>query len=417
MPSLASGHSCCTAWASTWAVEWRRMSRPSALSIATGSTSSPSSSTWDEVPQLARRPAPRPRRASSVNSSHALVPVVTVRSSRASAASRAILISDTGRLLRRVQGPVEPNGRLRRPARRYRPPAARGSVAAAAVATAAVEPADRRTRRSPGPPPCRCVAAGVVARRRARGQRRSTPCVAGGRRSRTGSSRGCRGGTRRRPPSRAPCGSRSGPSGPRASPGRRRWAAHRAQAGTRRVPCRGAGPHDVAGRRAVLGVEEARHPQLGDRLARDPGLDAGQRVAAGGERVDEAADLVGVLQSAARPTSRARRRRARSGSRSRVGWSSVRSATSSPSRCSCSPNTVTSSSASRRTCSSSAAWSRRSARTARSRRAAYAPAPPAATTASTSHSMASVYHAPRRHAASSSEHGWSRNGEAVVAGI
>ena len=35
MPSLASGRSCCTAWAMTWAVEWRRTSRPSGESMVT----------------------------------------------------------------------------------------------------------------------------------------------------------------------------------------------------------------------------------------------------------------------------------------------------------------------------------------------------------------------------------------------
>ena len=38
MPSLASGRSCCTAWAMTWAVECRRTLRPSGESMVTPST-------------------------------------------------------------------------------------------------------------------------------------------------------------------------------------------------------------------------------------------------------------------------------------------------------------------------------------------------------------------------------------------
>ena len=44
MPSFASGNSCCTAWASTCAVEWRRIDRPSGLPARTGSTTSPAAS-------------------------------------------------------------------------------------------------------------------------------------------------------------------------------------------------------------------------------------------------------------------------------------------------------------------------------------------------------------------------------------
>ena len=44
MPSVASGNSCCTAWASTCAVEWRRIDRPSGLPACTGSTASPAAS-------------------------------------------------------------------------------------------------------------------------------------------------------------------------------------------------------------------------------------------------------------------------------------------------------------------------------------------------------------------------------------
>src|SRR6478752_2152302 len=40
MPSLAFGKTSWTAWASTWAVEWRRTARPSGSSIRTGSTTS-----------------------------------------------------------------------------------------------------------------------------------------------------------------------------------------------------------------------------------------------------------------------------------------------------------------------------------------------------------------------------------------
>src|SRR5450631_3609142 len=46
MPSLALGLICCTAWARTWAAEWRRTARPSSLSSPTGSTRSPSARTW-----------------------------------------------------------------------------------------------------------------------------------------------------------------------------------------------------------------------------------------------------------------------------------------------------------------------------------------------------------------------------------
>ena len=110
MPSLASGNSSCTAWAITWAVEWRRMSRPSGLSIATGSTSSPSASSW------ARSRSSPPTRAAitsgvSEKSSHALVPVVTVWSSRAPACTRTTLIWDTGGSWRGA-GVVEPGDRI-----------------------------------------------------------------------------------------------------------------------------------------------------------------------------------------------------------------------------------------------------------------------------------------------------------------
>ncbi len=44
MPSFVSGNSSCTAWASTCAVECRRMARPSGLSMPTGCTRSPSAS-------------------------------------------------------------------------------------------------------------------------------------------------------------------------------------------------------------------------------------------------------------------------------------------------------------------------------------------------------------------------------------
>lgn len=42
----------------------------------------------------------------------------------------------------------------------------------------------------------------------------------------------------------------------------------------------------------MLGVEEARHPQLGDGAARGPGLHAGERVAARGQCVGDLGDLV-----------------------------------------------------------------------------------------------------------------------------
>src|SRR4051812_26504951 len=46
MPSLALGLTSCTAWASTCAAEWRRTARPSSEPTVTGSTTSPSASTW-----------------------------------------------------------------------------------------------------------------------------------------------------------------------------------------------------------------------------------------------------------------------------------------------------------------------------------------------------------------------------------
>lgn len=46
----------------------------------------------------------------------------------------------------------------------------------------------------------------------------------------------------------------------------------------------------------MLRVEEARHPELGKRPGLEPGLYARHRVAAGGERVGDLADLVGPGQ-------------------------------------------------------------------------------------------------------------------------
>ena len=43
MPSLASGNMSCTAWANTWAAEWRMTLRPSSVSAATGMTSTSAS--------------------------------------------------------------------------------------------------------------------------------------------------------------------------------------------------------------------------------------------------------------------------------------------------------------------------------------------------------------------------------------
>ena len=56
MPSLASGNSSCTACAITCAVEWRRMSRPSVLSIATASTLVAVGQLVGEVLELPRDP-------------------------------------------------------------------------------------------------------------------------------------------------------------------------------------------------------------------------------------------------------------------------------------------------------------------------------------------------------------------------
>ena len=44
MPNVAPGKRSSTAWASTWAVEWRIVNSPSALSPVTIATSSPSAS-------------------------------------------------------------------------------------------------------------------------------------------------------------------------------------------------------------------------------------------------------------------------------------------------------------------------------------------------------------------------------------
>ena len=82
MPSRALGFTCWTAWARTCAVECRRTSRPSGLSMVTGSTTSPSASTW------ARSTSWPPTRAtttlrSSAKRSAAVVPSATDRSSPA----------------------------------------------------------------------------------------------------------------------------------------------------------------------------------------------------------------------------------------------------------------------------------------------------------------------------------------------
>src|SRR5699024_6560050 len=45
MPSFASGFVLCTAWASTWAVLWRRIESPSGLEMSTPSTACPSART------------------------------------------------------------------------------------------------------------------------------------------------------------------------------------------------------------------------------------------------------------------------------------------------------------------------------------------------------------------------------------
>src|SRR5689334_10386639 len=94
MPSLASGRSCCTAWAMTWAVECRRTFRPSGESMVTPSTSAPSGSSWSRSFSSPLTRATTTSRRSK-KSSAPVVPVVTLVSSPS---TRRVICwaSDTG---------------------------------------------------------------------------------------------------------------------------------------------------------------------------------------------------------------------------------------------------------------------------------------------------------------------------------
>lgn len=95
MPSLASGKSSCTACAMTCAVEWRRMFRPSSEEISTGSTVSPSFTSYARsFSSPAMRAATMVR--SPAKSSAAVVPVATTRSSRSESRWMITRTSDTG---------------------------------------------------------------------------------------------------------------------------------------------------------------------------------------------------------------------------------------------------------------------------------------------------------------------------------
>src|SRR4051794_8018224 len=74
MPSLASGNSCWTAWASTCAVECRSTARPSSVSIGTDSTTSPSSG--DQARSISASPLARATTASMPRSKKTLPAVV-----------------------------------------------------------------------------------------------------------------------------------------------------------------------------------------------------------------------------------------------------------------------------------------------------------------------------------------------------
>ena len=79
MPSLASGWTCCTAWARTWAVLCRSTARPSSEPMSTGSTTSPSASTWLRSTRSSLTRATTVRRSPS-KSAPAVVPSATDRS-------------------------------------------------------------------------------------------------------------------------------------------------------------------------------------------------------------------------------------------------------------------------------------------------------------------------------------------------
>src|SRR6476646_4570413 len=94
MPSLASGRSCCTAWAMTWAVEWRRTLSPSGESMVTASTLASSGRGWSRSFNSPLTRATTTSRRSK-KSSAPVVPVVTLVSSPS---TRRVICwaSDTG---------------------------------------------------------------------------------------------------------------------------------------------------------------------------------------------------------------------------------------------------------------------------------------------------------------------------------
>ena len=96
MPSLASGYSAWTACAVTWAVECRRMARPSGESMATASTSSSGANS-----RARSRSSPLTRMATTVRSApNRSSPVVAVSTTRASRESgrTTVMETDTTRL-------------------------------------------------------------------------------------------------------------------------------------------------------------------------------------------------------------------------------------------------------------------------------------------------------------------------------
>src|SRR6476646_8055971 len=102
MPSLASGNMSCTAWANTWAAEWRMTLRPSSVSAATGVTSTSASGAHERSrnrPSVSRTTtiaagSPRPGRPASRTAAPAVVPAAT-RIGAAGAGLAAALIGDS----------------------------------------------------------------------------------------------------------------------------------------------------------------------------------------------------------------------------------------------------------------------------------------------------------------------------------
>ena len=113
MPSLASGKISCTAWANTWAAEWRMTLRPSSVSAATGMTSTSASGTHDRSrsrPSRSRTTttaagSPRPGSPASRTASPAVVPAATrIGAAGAGLTTALIGVSPLGR---RFSGVVE----------------------------------------------------------------------------------------------------------------------------------------------------------------------------------------------------------------------------------------------------------------------------------------------------------------------